>query len=571
MRVLGLSASGHGAAACIVEDGRVISALNLDRITRVKHATLALPGHAQFLERILTDSDGYAPGSRHFDFYEWFPEMLAYMTGERTLSRAGIDWVVKTKDNLSFGDPGDAAQRAFVQYFTGTRTEFELEHHLCHAYQAYLASPFDDSAVLTIDGAGAALDRLNGHSISATLARGEGRELDTLAEIVFPWSVGGLYATFTRHLGFLHEQEGNTMALAAFGTDRLYTRVFADAVEYKDGGLFEFRWNDAHDHYRWLTRLEEALPPRQRHEPITQDHKDAAWAVQKMAEDIMVHVARGLHGRTGKKRLSMAGGVALNCVANAKILRETPFEEIYVMPNAGDRGLSVGAALYGYHVILEGRERHPLRHDYLGRAYSDTDALQALQSVPNTEFRKSPDIAAECAALLTKGRILGWVQGGAEFGPRALGHRSIVADPRTQRSKERLDSEIKRREWFRPYAPSVLAERANDFFEMLGPSPYMLLAVSTRARVRDEVAGIVHVDGSARVQTVDEAVEPLYHALISEFDALTGIPIVLNTSFNGYGEPVVETPEDAVRAMHSLNLDAVAIGDFLVWKAGAPP
>jgi carbamoyltransferase len=244
---------------------------------------------------------------------------------------------------------------------------------------------------------------------------------------------------------------------------------------------------------------------------------------------------------------------------------------MYVMPNAGDRGLALGAALYGYHVILGGKERHPVGHDYLGLAHDEAETLGVLRSAGDIEYRKCADIAADAARLVADGRIIGWVQGGAEFGPRALGHRSIIADPRTPASKERLDSEIKRREWFRPYAPSVLAERADEFFEMLGPSPYMLLAVNTRPAVRERVPAIVHVDGSARVQTVDRQVEPLYHRLISRFCEITGIPLVLNTSFNGYGEPMVESPADALAAMRSMSLDAVAVGDYLVWRKGRDP
>jgi carbamoyltransferase len=238
------------------------------------------------------------------------------------------------------------------------------------------------------------------------------------------------------------------------------------------------------------------------------------------------------------------------------------------MPNAGDRGLALGAALYGYHVVLGGKDRHPPAHDYLGCAATDSEIVAALEAANDTEFKKSDDIAAECAALVAQGGIIGWVQGGAEFGPRALGHRSILADPRTPASKERLDAQIKRREWFRPYAPSVLAEHADEYFEMQGPSPYMLLAVNTRPSVRDKVPSIVHVDGSARVQTVARDTEPLYHRLISKFHEITGVPMVLNTSFNGYGEPMVETPTDAVAAMHSMGLDALAVGDYLAWTKG---
>jgi carbamoyltransferase len=254
-------------------------------------------------------------------------------------------------------------------------------------------------------------------------------------------------------------------------------------------------------------------------------------------------------------------------VANTEVLTRSGFDELYVMPNAGDRGLAAGAALYGYQVLLGGEERHAYTHDSLGRSSTDAEIVAALEAAEGIEHRRSPDIAAEVAALVAGGAIVGWVQGGAEFGPRALGHRSLIADPRTTKSKIRLDAEVKRREWFRPYAPSVLAEHADEWFEMHGPSPFMLLAVGTREEVRDKVPAIVHVDGSARVQTVDRDVEPLYHRLISEFHALTGVPLVLDTSFNGYGEPMVETTEDALAAMRQMGLDALAVGDHLVTPA----
>jgi carbamoyltransferase len=356
------------------------------------------------------------------------------------------------------------------------------------------------------------------------------------------------------------------MALAAFGGERLYDRMRADAFSLLDGGQYRVTPRGDYEGIVYRDRMAELCPPREAGAPFEQDHYDLAWACQRFAEELVLHAANGLHERTGRRRLAIAGGVGLNCVANAEILRETSFEELYVMPNAGDRGLSVGGALYGYHVALGGTERHPLAHDYLGRAQPEGQIARALEGAAGIRYRRSDDVAGECAAMIADGQIVGWVQGGGEFGPRALGHRSILADPRTVRSKERLDEEIKRREWFRPYAPSVLAERAGDYFEMLGPSPYMLLALQTREEVKDVVPGIVHVDGSARVQTVERDVEPLYHRLISKFEKLTGVPLVLNTSFNGYGEPMVESADDAIGALKSMGLDALAVGDYLAWR-----
>jgi carbamoyltransferase len=494
--------------------------------------------------------------------------MLRSVTGERNLADAGIDLVVKSPDNIRPVRDDPEPYEAFRRYFSGVRTEFDVEHHLCHAYQAYLSSPFADTAILTIDGTGEHLERLGGRAISTTMAEGRGNRVRVHSEVLMPSSVGAMYSCVTRHLGFREEQEGNTMALAAFGTDRLHQKLRPYALDLLDDGQFEFAPRPSGDGLVYLDAIEQCCPRRARTDALTQDHYDIAWSCQAIAEEVIIHVARALYAKTGTPSVALAGGVALNCVANEKILRETPFEDLYVMPNAGDRGLAVGAALYGYHAVLGGTERHPLEHDYLGRGAEEQAIVAALASHPGIEFKRCDDIASECASLIAHGRIIGWVQGGAEFGPRALGHRSILADPRAPRSKERLDAEIKRREWFRPYAPSVLAERADEYFEMFGDSPYMLVAVRTRPEVRDCVPAIVHVDGSARVQTVDRDVEPRYHRLISRFAELTGVPLVLNTSFNGYGEPMVETPCDAVRAMCSMGLDAIAVGDYLAWKAG---
>jgi carbamoyltransferase len=524
-----------------------------------------VPPYARPLAAVLKNL-GVASVPPIADFYEVFPKLLHAVSGESELANANIDLVVKTHDNIRPIPSNIAPYDAFCAYFAGTQTFFDLEHHLCHAHQAYLASPWDDTAILTIDGTGENLERLGGHAISTTMAVGLGGRVQVLDEIQAPASVGAMYACATRHLGFRDEQEGNTMALAAFGTDRYYRQAREDSIRLLDDGRFELPIRPTRDGLNYVDIMESYCPPREPGGPITQDHYDVAWGFQKFAEEIIVHVTRALHERTGKDRLAIAGGVALNCVANTKILEDTPFREIYMFPNAGDRGLAVGSALYGYRVVLGGKRRCPPVHDYLGRSATESQILAALDSAANTTFRKSDDIAAECAALIAEGRIIGWVQGGAEFGPRALGHRSIVADPRNVASKERMDEEIKRREWFRPYAPSVLAEHANEYFEMLGPSPYMLLALNTRPEMRDRVPAIVHVDGSARVQTVEQEIEPLYYRLISQFHELTGIPLVLNTSFNGYGEPMVETPEDAIEAMHSMGLDALAIGDYLVMR-----
>jgi carbamoyltransferase len=571
MRVLGLALSGHGSSICLVEDGRIARAVNLERITREKFSLAVLPADAMSLAALLLHAYQTTRLPRLFDLFDVFPQMLEYVTGETQLEKAGIDLVVKTQDNIRPStDNAVGDYQRFLDLFASTRIILDLEHHLCHAYQAYFSSPFEDAAVLTIDGQGELLERLMNNAVSTAQNVAEGNRISVLQEVLVPFSVGGLYSTFTKHLGFHDEQEGNTMALAAFGTDRFH-KQYPDTWIPREGGTFELPIRNDLAGMVFIDRMQSAVPQRKREDPLTQDHYDLAWWAQAITEEVILHVARALYERTGKKRLAMAGGVALNCVANAKILAETPFEELYVMPNAGDRGLAAGAALWGYHVLLGKKERHPPTSDYLGRTYSDAETVRALEGQTGIEWQKRDDIEKLAAELIANGKILGWHQGGCEFGPRALGHRSILADPRTMKSKERLDAEIKRREWFRPYAPSVLVEHADEYFELRGPSPYMLQAVQARPVARERTPGIVHIDGTVRVQTVDKKVEPRYHRLISHFKEITGVPLVLNTSFNGYGEPMVETPEEAIACLVPMNLDALVVGDHICWPAGKRP
>lgn len=362
MRALGLSFSGHGSSICLVEDGRVVAAVNLERLTRVKFALATVPGYKKSLAiafKVAFDRPDIPPIA---NFYDVFPEMLHAVTGERDLAKAEIDLVVKTHDNIRPIANNPEPYQEFCEYFDATKTFFDLEHHRCHAYAAFLGSPFDSAAVLTIDGRGENLDRLGGGAISTTLGTGHDQQVEAFTEVLSPASVGGLYASVTHHLGFRDEQEGNTMALAAFGSDRFYSQVHDEALELYEDGSFALRPTAAADDLNFLARMREFVPPRSREEPFTQDHYDVAWACQKLSEDVILHVTSALQRRTGASRLAIAGGVALNCVANAEVLRSTSFDELYVMPNAGDRGLSLGAALYGYHHILGGREQ-------IGRAH----------------------------------------------------------------------------------------------------------------------------------------------------------------------------------------------------------
>jgi carbamoyltransferase len=573
MRVLGISFSGHGSSMCLVENGKIACALNLDRLTRRKHSLVALPGCETFMQNIAMQMFRCPAPPSYFNFYEVFPLMLNYVTGTEHLSEAEIDLVVKTPDNIGpyFGKPDAIQSHHQTEYlklrdfFGSIPTYLDFEHHLGHAYQAFLCSPFDEAAVLTIDGMGENLPRLGLNSLTTTLCRGSNNRIQVLEEVMWPSSVGGIFSNFTRHVGFAENQEGKTMALAAYGCDDFYRR-YPGLLRLCDRGRFELPFNDDWTNLKLLDCMQEYCSPRAAGAEITQEHCNLAWAAQRYCEEAMVHSVRYLSSATGLTRLTIAGGVGLNCVANGKLLEETPMREIYVMPNAGDAGISAGCALFGYHVWLGQNNRCPPDHDYLGRSYPESEIFCALKAASNIRYHRSPDICGEVAQLIEKGNIIGWLQDGAEFGPRALGNRSILADPRRPESKIRLDRDIKRREVFRPYAPSVLWENYGEYFALSQESPYMLIAANVRAKVAANIPAVVHVDGSARVQTVKREANSRYHRLIEEFFRRTGVPMVLNTSFNSNGEPIVETPQDGLHDLFDMHLDALAIGDYLVHR-----
>lgn len=464
-----------------------------------------------------------------------------------------------------------------------------IRHHLAHAASTFLPSPFGRAAILVVDGAGSMFDGQGVETL--TTAIGDGTQITEIRKVFgLNWSTDGLsrarvyqagdsdnslgylYKAVSRAIGFVLYEEGHwyltedgkTMGLAPYGNDR-YCATFREYVDLlpdgrytlhlKNGGLLDF--------------VETALVGLQGEERFARA-ADLAYAAQDLLEETLLHVTRQLHRDTGLKELCLAGGVALNCVANGRLLRETPFENVFVQPAAGDGGCAVGNAYYGYHV-LGGRPRdrgpsspqRPQRHAYLGRSYPESEVLTALRAA-GLPYRKVDQPARVAAEVLSRSKLLGWFTGGSEFGPRALGHRSILADPRRAEMKDILNAKVKHREGFRPFAPAVLAENVSDFFELSIESPYMLLVAPVRAEKRHLVPAIVHVDGTARVQTVTRAENGRYRELIEWFNRLTGTPVVLNTSFNDRGEPIVETPQQALGFFGPSQLDYLVIDDYLV-------
>jgi len=561
MKILGINFSIDSAAALLV-DGEIRCSVLEERFTRKKHDS-AFPTHAvnyclDSAGLTLDDIDRVAffwnPG-RHLEPSNW------RLTGT---PRDHMEYLYSVPSHLMRHFDGNRVERMqqILTMRTGESLTIDfLNHHACHAAGAYFLSNFDSAAVLTIDG--------YGERASTTISRAKGNELTLLREVEYPHSIGSLYAAFTQYLGFrANNGEGKVMGLASYGEPSYYDAI-RDMITFTDEGFeldlsyFEYTLNRPRRYSQKLVNL--LGPERQREAPLESRHQDIAASLQQVTEEAMLHLAKQARELTGETRLCMSGGVVLNCVANTRVLLESGFEDVYFMPASGDGGSSLGAALYAHYVLENSERQNYPASDYHGPSFSDEEIENELIKA-GVQYQQSEDIAEEAATLLADGKILGWFQGAAELGPRALGHRSILADPRREDMKDILNARVKFREGFRPFAPSVLKERCGDFFEHDLPSPYMLHVYKTREDKADVLPAITHVDDGARVQTVDRDVSPLYWSLIDAFGQKTGVPVVLNTSFNIRGEPIVNSVADALKCFFTTDMDALAVGSFLVLK-----
>jgi len=443
------------------------------------------------------------------------------------------------------------------------------EHHESHAASAFFPSPFERAAVLTMDGVG--------EWATSSVGVGEGNDVRVLRELRFPHSLGLLYSAFTYFLGFkVNSAEYKVMGLAPYGEPKYVQAILDHLIEVRDDGSFKINMDYfSYDH--GLTMTDGAfsrlfrMRVREGESQLEQSHKDLAASIQKVLEMVVLNMANTLHRTTGLNKLCMAGGVALNCVANGRIQRETPFKEIFIQPAAGDAGGAVGVASFIYHSILGHERTWTWPHAYLGPEYSTAEVRTFLdqQGVKYAELERE-ELLATTARLIAEQNVVGWFQGRMEFGPRALGSRSILADARNPKNKDTVNLKIKFRESFRPFAPSVLAERAPEYFELDCDSPYMLLVAQVRPEKR-VIPSVTHVDGSARIQTVRREENPLYYDLIAEFDRQCGVPVIINTSFNVRGEPIVCTPEDAYRCFMRTHMDHLVIDRFVLDKKEMKP
>lgn len=599
MYVLGISRH-HDASAALVRDGTIVAFAEEERFSRVKHDG-RFPGQAvQFcLDRAgvtLGEVDHVAyfwqrwPELRQAmaHFLRYFPGTLQALRNEKgdqggraqglmdtvRLGGRGIDdfhvgGALLGHVKRTFTLESDLA--ASVGYLGQTRFQVHLvDHHRAHAASAFLISPFEDSAILTMDGIGS-------DGTSTYLGVGDGNLIHDLRRIKFPHSLGAFYAVITGYLGFWPTlDEGKVMGLAAYGTDT-YVGAFEQLVRLTDGGyeldLSWFRHHLTGKHVVSQKFLDTFGPARARttvtaQRPVDQHYCDIAYALQAKLEDVGLHLARWLHEKTGNPRLCIAGGVALNSVMNGRILLETPFEDFFAQPAAADDGSALGAALHVSCLEL-GHSRPTGGYLFTGPEFGDEDLVLALTDA-GLDFEAVDDIAARTARALAGGAIVGWFQSRMECGPRALGNRSILADPRDPESKARLNEKVKHREPFRPFAPSCLAQRSHEYFASGYPSPVMLLVYDVLEHQRAAVPAITHADGTARVQTVSAEDNPLYFQLIKSFDELTGVPMVVNTSFNDNNEPIVCTPAEAVACFRKTDLDALALGRYWVQKRDLP-
>ncbi len=591
MPILGISCYFHDAAAALLDGGLLVAAAEEERFSRIKHDF----GFPERAIQFCLETAGIS--GAELDYVAFFEKpfvkfdrilQTALQTAPRShrvFQSAMTAWMldklwVKNRIRDRVGVP--AEKILFV------------EHHQSHAASAFFCSPFDEASILTVDGVG--------EWATATLGRGRDGRLTIDREIRFPHSLGLLYSAFTAFLGFeVNEGEYKVMGMAPYGVPRYVDQVWKLLEAAPDGAFalnldyFSFHYSTTRTYSRKFEGLfgqartpetpfftassgypayfGERPPNAAALEKENQRYADIAASIQAVVEELLLRMVRGLHARTGSTRLCMAGGVALNSVANGRILRETPVTELYVQPAAGDSGAAVGAALFVQHQILGEPRRFVMEHAYWGASPGE-DAIRkaALSSGrPWIECSTEEDLIRKTVDLLTAGRVTGWVQGRFEWGPRALGNRSILADPRQSAMKDLVNTKIKFREPYRPFAPSVPQEHVSEFFELDDVSRqyaarFMLLVVPVRDGARDRIPAVTHVDGSARLQAVVQATNPRYHALIGAFGQATGAPVVLNTSFNLRGEPIVNTPSEALNTFMRSDMDALVLDRTIIYK-----
>jgi len=591
--ILGISAFYHDSAAALLLDGEIIAAAQEERFTRIKHDH-AFPARA--IEYCLQEAGiGHAEISAVVFFEKPLLKFERLLETWLAFAPRGLGQFMKAL-------PLWCGQKLFIprEIDRGLNNEFTgpiyfCQHHQSHAASAFFPSPFEEAAILTMDGVG--------EWATTSWGVGKGKRIDLKQEIRFPHSIGLLYSAFTYYTGFrVNSGEYKVMGLAPYGNPTYVKLIMDHLIDLKEDGSF---WMDQR-YFNYASGLVMTSPlfhelfggePRKEESPLTQREMDLAASVQKVTEEVVLHITRHIHRETGLDNLCLAGGVALNCVANGKILKDGKFKNVWIQPAAGDAGGALGAALFAWHVIGK-REREIVagkdsqKGSYLGPAPDNAATENYLRSIgaPFHRFEDESALCARIAEILSDEKIVGHVHGRMEFGPRALGHRSILGDPRSAKMQAQMNVKIKFRESFRPFAPSCLEEKVADYFDIDQPSPYMLLVAPVRESrripmsaeeaelfgieklkcLRSDMPSITHVDYSARIQTVTEERSARYYGIIKEFEKLTGFGVIVNTSFNIRGEPIVNTAEEAYRCFMFTDMDALVLGNFLCLKEEQP-
>ena len=589
MNILGISCFYHDSAACMLREGNIVAAAQEERFSRKKHDP-RFPSNA--IKYCLEEAGISIKDIDHVVFYDkpiltFERLLLSYLTvaprGLRSWLEAMPLWLGK---------------KLFIPKIIQKETGYEgdvlfTEHHEAHAASAFYPSPFNEAAILTVDGVG--------EWATASFGFGKGKEINLLKELHFPDSLGLLYSAFTYFTGFrVNSGEYKLMGLAPYGTPRYKDLILSELIDVKDDGSIRLNLSyfDFLGGLRMTNRRFSRLfggPPRKPETEITQREMDIAASIQSVTEDIILKMAHHVYDETNQKNLCLAGGVALNCVANGRILRESPFEKLWIQPAAGDAGGAMGAALSVWHRYLENERPDPAGDDtpqgsYLGPAFSNEIVKEYIEGkgFPYHELNEKSR-SKVIAEQIAQGKIVGYMAGRMEFGPRALGARSILGDPRSQETQTVMNLKIKYRESFRPFAPSVLEEKASEYFDIDTPSPYMLLVAKVvkkrcfpqpqsdgmrmleRLKLkRSDIPAVTHLDHSARLQTVSQKHKPDYHGVISEFEKLTGYAVIVNTSFNVRGEPIICTPQDAYRCFMRTEMDVLVMEDCMLFKGEQP-
>lgn len=599
MLILGLSAYYHDSAAALLQDGNILAAAQEERFSRSKHDS-SFP--IQAIAACLSQSRISPSQIDYVAFYDkpllkferLIETYLAFAPSGFSSFRVAIPaWL---REKLFLRDLLLKELRGLDPAVSWDNRLLFSEHHVSHAASAFFASPFNDAAVLTLDGVG--------EWATSSIALGDGRSLTISKEIHFPHSLGLLYSAFTYYTGFrVNSGEYKVMGLAPYGSPRYAQRILDNLIDVKPDGSFRMDMS-YFDYCTGLTMTNERFhrlfegPPRHPDSGVTQRDMDLAASIQAVTEEVISRIATSIALETGARNLCLSGGVALNCVANGRLLRERQFQEIWVQPAAGDAGGALGAAFAAYHLALEqprtiaSPSRDAMKGSYLGPEFAQADIERRLEAIgARFQVEADTEFFETCVDALIDGQAIGWFQGRMEFGPRALGARSILADPRSPDAQSKLNLKVKYRESFRPFAPSVLREDVSEWFELDRDSPYMMFVadVQSKQRIaltteeesrfgidrlntpRSTVPAVTHVDYSARVQTVHSDTNPRYHTLLTTFKRRTGCPILVNTSFNIRGEPIVCTPEDAFRCFMGTELDVLAIGNCVLRKGDQDP